>query len=76
MSDGKLRSNRHCPTIDDLKEHCSEVLALVTNNEPNQNDDDEMIYLPLPVNPQRTKGNIIMVRTTRRGRSGTSAFCS
>ena len=40
VSDGKLRSNRHRPTIDDLKGHCSEVLALVTN-EPDQNDDDE-----------------------------------
>ena len=36
VSDGKLRSNRHRPTIDDLKEHFSQVLALVTNdqNEP------------------------------------------
>ena len=41
VSDGKLRSNRHRPTIDDLKGHFSEVLALVTNDEPEQNDDDE-----------------------------------
>ena len=41
VSDGKLRSNRHRPTIDDLKGHFSEVLALVTNDEPDQNDDDE-----------------------------------
>ena len=32
---------RHRPTIDDLKGHFSEVLALVTNDEPDQNDDDE-----------------------------------
>ena len=37
----KLRSNRHRPTIDDLKGHFSEVLALVTNNEADHNDDDE-----------------------------------
>ena len=41
VSDGKLRSNRHRPTIDDLKGHFSEVLALVTNDKPDQNDDDE-----------------------------------
>ena len=41
MSDGKLRSNRHRPTIDDLKGHFSEALALVTNNEADHNDDDE-----------------------------------
>ena len=41
VSEGKLRSNRHRPTIDDLKGHFSEVLALVTNNEADQNEDDE-----------------------------------
>ena len=41
VSDGKLQSNRHRPTIADLKGHFSEVLALVTNDEPDQNDDDE-----------------------------------
>ena len=41
VGDGKLRSNRHRPTIDDLKGHFSEVLALVTNNEADHNDDDE-----------------------------------
>ena len=41
VSDGKLRSNRHRPTIDNLKGHFSEVLALVTNNEADHNDDDE-----------------------------------
>ena len=40
VSDGKLRSNRHRPTIDDPKKHFSEVLALVTNEEPDQDDDD------------------------------------
>ena len=37
VSDGKLRSNRHRPTIENLKGH----LALVTNNEADQNKDDE-----------------------------------
>ena len=41
VSDGKLRSNRHRPTIDDLKGHFSEVLALVTNDEAGQDDDGE-----------------------------------
>ena len=40
VSDGKLRSNRHRPTIDDLKEHFSEVLAMVTNDEADQGGDD------------------------------------
>ena len=51
---GKLRSNRHRPTIDDLKGHFSEVLALVM----------KMIYPPLPVNPQRLRVNIIMGQST------------
>ena len=54
VSDGKLRSNRHRPTIDDLKEHFSEVLALVTNDEADQDD----------VNPQSLRANIIMARST------------
>ena len=46
LSDGKLR---HRPTIEDLKEHLSEVLALVTNDEPDQDDDDEGLVHPPPV---------------------------
>ena len=49
VSDGKLRSNRHRPTIDDLKEHFSEVLALVTNDEADQNDDDDNDVIPAAV---------------------------
>ena len=49
MSNGKLRSNRHRPTIDDLKEHFSEVLALVTNNEADQDDDDDNDVIPAAV---------------------------
>ena len=45
-SDGKLRSNRHRPTIDDLKEHFSEVLALVTNDEADQDGDDNNDVIP------------------------------
>ena len=41
VSDGKLWSNRHRPTIDDLREHFSEVLAFVTSDEPDQNDNDD-----------------------------------
>ena len=49
MSDGKLRSNRHRPTIDDLKEHFSEVLAMVTNDEADQGGDDENDVTPAAV---------------------------
>ena len=49
VSDGKLRSNRHRPTIDDLKGHFSEVLALVTNDEAGQNDDDDENDIPAAV---------------------------
>ena len=49
VSDGKLRSNRHRPTIDDLKEHFSEVLAMVTNDEANQGGDDENDITPAAV---------------------------
>ena len=45
VSDGKLRSNRHRPTTDDLKEHFSEVLALVTDDGTNQNDDDANVNI-------------------------------
>ena len=49
VSDGKLRSNRHRPTIDDLKEHFSEVLAMVTNDEADQGGDDENDVTPAAV---------------------------
>ena len=60
MSDGKLRSNRHRPTIDDLKEHFSEVLAMVTNDEADQGGDDENDVT------QRPRANT----TTERSTSG------
>ena len=46
VSDGKLRSNRRRPTIDDLKEHFSEVLALVTNAEADQDGDGDDDVIP------------------------------
>ena len=49
VSDGKLRSNRHRPTIDDLKEHFLEVLALVTNDEADQDDDGDNDVIPATV---------------------------
>ena len=49
VSDGKLRSNRHRPTIDDLKEHFSEVLAMVTNDEADQGGDDDKDVAPAAV---------------------------
>ena len=49
VSDGKLRSNRHRPTIDDLKEHFSEVLAMVTNDEADQGGDDDNEVTPAAV---------------------------
>ena len=47
--DGKLRSNRRRPTIDDLKEHFSEVLAMVTNDEADQGGDDDNEVTPAAV---------------------------
>ena len=49
VSDGKLRSNRHRPTVDDLKEHFSEVLAMVTNDEADQDGDDDNEVTPAAV---------------------------
>ena len=49
VSDGKLRSNRRCPTIDDLKERFSEVLAMVTNDEADQGGDDDNDVTPAAV---------------------------
>ena len=46
VSDGELRSNRHRPTINDLKEHFSKVLALVTNDEADQDDDGDNDVIP------------------------------
>ena len=46
VSDGRLRSNRHRPTIDDLKEHFSNVLALVTDDEADQDDDGDNDAIP------------------------------
>ena len=42
-------SNRHRPTIDDLKEHFSEVLAMVTNDEADQGGDDDNEVTPAAV---------------------------
>ena len=49
MSDGKLRSNRYRPTIDNLKKHFSEVLAMVTNDEADQRGDDDNNVTPVAV---------------------------
>ena len=49
VSDGKLRSNRHRPTVDGLKEHFSEVLAMVTNDEADQDGDDDNEVTPAAV---------------------------
>ena len=68
MSDGQLRSNRHRPTIDDLKEHFSEVLAMVTNDEADQGGDNENDVTPAAVGESEAE-----LRATRRSRSGASA---
>ena len=58
VSDGKLRSNRHRPTIDDLKEHFSEVLAMVTNDETiREVTMTTTSHPPLSVSPQRSRAN-------------------
>ena len=49
VSNGKLRSNRHRPTIDNLKKHFSEVLAMVTNDKADQGGDDENDITPAAV---------------------------
>ena len=59
VGDGKLRSNRHRPTIDDLKEHFSEVLALQVRMMM-----VKTMCPPLPENPQRLRVNIIMEHST------------
>ena len=67
VSDGKLRSNRHRPTIDDLKEHFSKVLALVTEDEADQDDDGDNDAIPAAAGESaEVEGEHVRLRTTRR----------